>query len=169
MSRDGAPLAVRLRIHKRVCACVCACACACVCVTSGLSNSFHQHRLSNTELQPQVGGPQLVQTQVHTAQQVIWGNNTHTHLITQTYIDSTHKITLFNWGETGERIDLKLTRQMQGCKDLKSKVTTYLKYLRHTNSKDALALIPSQEKAQCSRKSRFYFHTLFRNVAIYRF
>lgn len=39
--------------------------------TSCLSNSFHQHRLANTKLHPQVCRTQLVQTQVHTAQQVI--------------------------------------------------------------------------------------------------
>lgn len=45
-------------------------------LTSCLSNSFHEHRLPDAELHPQVGGAQLVQTQVDAAQQVIWKNKT---------------------------------------------------------------------------------------------
>lgn len=45
-------------------------------VTGCLSDGFHQHRLADAELHPQVRGTQLVQTQVHAAQQVIWKRNT---------------------------------------------------------------------------------------------
>lgn len=79
-------LALRLRMHKQVFGCsrvamfvcvfVCVYLCVCAPITRCLSNSFHQHRLSNAKLHPQVGRTQLVQTQVHTAQHVIWKKNT---------------------------------------------------------------------------------------------
>lgn len=43
----------------------------CMTVTGCLSNSFHQHRLSNPEFHPLIGGTKLIQTQVNAAQQVI--------------------------------------------------------------------------------------------------
>ena len=72
--------------------------CVCVCVrthqnepvgcspTGCLGNSLHQHRLPHPQLQAQVRRPQLIQTQVHTAQQVSC-RDTHTQVDTDS---STH-------------------------------------------------------------------------------
>lgn len=74
-------------MHKHVFGCNRMVMFVCVPITSCLSNSFHQHRLSNTKLHPQVGRTQLVQTQVHTAQQVIWKKK-HTRYYTEACTDT---------------------------------------------------------------------------------
>ena len=61
--------------NTRAHVCLCVCVCVCAHITGCLGNGFHQDRVAHAQLHAQVGGAQLIQTQVHAAQQVIWNNS----------------------------------------------------------------------------------------------